>query len=132
MRAIDFHLRSADSGATIPFCPYAWEKTSSRSSKVKGAELSSFEHGLCRRQPLSTKKESLTGKKDSVMASPTRKVPTSLTKSPAESARPKNTPELQTQSIAALAYQLWQGRGCPDGSPEEDWFRAEKEMQHGS
>lgn len=26
--------------------------------------------------------------------------------------------------IAALAYELWQARGCPDGSPEEDWFRA--------
>ena len=26
--------------------------------------------------------------------------------------------------IAALAYELWQARGCPDGSSEEDWFRA--------
>ena len=26
--------------------------------------------------------------------------------------------------IAALAYELWQARGCPDGSPEEDWFHA--------
>jgi hypothetical protein len=26
--------------------------------------------------------------------------------------------------IAALAYELWQARGCPEGSPEEDWFRA--------
>ena len=30
--------------------------------------------------------------------------------------------------IAALAYQLWQHRGCPTGSPEEDWFRAEQEL----
>ena len=28
--------------------------------------------------------------------------------------------------IAALAYQLWQARGCPEGSPEEDWFEAAK------
>lgn len=27
--------------------------------------------------------------------------------------------------IAALAYQLWHSRGCPIGSPEEDWARAE-------
>ncbi|MGC4053367.1 MAG: DUF2934 domain-containing protein [Paludibaculum sp.] len=27
--------------------------------------------------------------------------------------------------IAALAYQLWNDRGCPIGSPEEDWSRAE-------
>jgi hypothetical protein len=26
--------------------------------------------------------------------------------------------------IAQLAHELWQARGCPAGSPEEDWFRA--------
>lgn len=26
--------------------------------------------------------------------------------------------------IAALAYELWQARGCPGGSPHEDWFHA--------
>jgi hypothetical protein len=31
--------------------------------------------------------------------------------------------------IAALAYQLWQARGCPYGSPEEDWLRAESELR---
>jgi len=35
------------------------------------------------------------------------------------------------QDIAALAYGLWQGRGCPEGSPEEDWFRAAEEMRSG-
>ena len=27
-----------------------------------------------------------------------------------------------------LAYSYWQARDCPDGSPEEDWFRAEREL----
>jgi hypothetical protein len=27
--------------------------------------------------------------------------------------------------IAAAAYQLWLERGCPIGSDQEDWFRAE-------
>jgi hypothetical protein len=27
--------------------------------------------------------------------------------------------------IAALAHQLWLDRGCPVGSSQEDWFRAE-------
>jgi Protein of unknown function (DUF2934) len=36
-------------------------------------------------------------------------------------------PENQHE-IAALAYKFWQARGCPDGTPEEDWFRAEKEI----
>jgi hypothetical protein len=32
------------------------------------------------------------------------------------------------EQIAALAYQLWEARGCPEGTPEEDWFNAEKEL----
>jgi hypothetical protein len=31
--------------------------------------------------------------------------------------------------IAALAYQLWEARGCPMGSDEEDWFHAVKELR---
>jgi hypothetical protein len=31
--------------------------------------------------------------------------------------------------IAALAHELWRARGCPDGSPEQDWFQAQKELQ---
>jgi Protein of unknown function (DUF2934) len=31
-------------------------------------------------------------------------------------------------SIAARAYQLWQARGCPTGSDQEDWFQAEEEL----
>jgi hypothetical protein len=31
--------------------------------------------------------------------------------------------------IAALAHELWQNRGCPDGSPQEDWFNAAKELR---
>jgi hypothetical protein len=33
-----------------------------------------------------------------------------------------------SSSIAALAYQLWHARGCPDGSPDVDWFQAEQEL----
>ena len=32
--------------------------------------------------------------------------------------------------IAALAYQLWEDRGCPIGSPDEDWFLAEAELNN--
>jgi len=31
--------------------------------------------------------------------------------------------------IAALAYQLWQARGCPEGSPQEDWFHASEQLR---
>jgi DUF2934 family protein len=33
------------------------------------------------------------------------------------------------EDIAALAYELWQARGCPNGSPEEDWFQAAEELR---
>ena len=33
------------------------------------------------------------------------------------------------EAIAALAYALWEQRGCPVGSPEEDWLRAERQLQ---
>src|ERR1019366_2811427 len=26
------------------------------------------------------------------------------------------------QDIADLAHELWQARGCPDGSSQQDWF----------
>jgi hypothetical protein len=32
------------------------------------------------------------------------------------------------QKISDLAYELWQARGCPDGSPEADWQEAEKQL----
>jgi len=31
--------------------------------------------------------------------------------------------------IAVLAYSYWEARGCKNGSPEEDWFRAERELR---
>jgi hypothetical protein len=31
--------------------------------------------------------------------------------------------------IAALAQELWQRRGCPEGSPDEDWFHAVGELR---
>ena len=38
-------------------------------------------------------------------------------------------PEAQNrEQIAALANKFWQARGCADGTPDEDWFRAEREI----
>lgn len=31
--------------------------------------------------------------------------------------------------IAALAHVLWQARGCPEGSPDEDWFQAAEQLR---
>ena len=31
--------------------------------------------------------------------------------------------------IAALAHELWQARGCPEGSPQQDWFDAAQQLR---
>jgi len=31
-------------------------------------------------------------------------------------------------TIGTLAYELWLKRGCPVGSPKEDWFQAERAL----
>ena len=32
-------------------------------------------------------------------------------------------------SISALARALWKARDCPEGSPDDDWFQAERVLQ---
>ena len=32
------------------------------------------------------------------------------------------------QRICDLAYRIWQQRGCPEGSPDDDWFAAERQL----
>lgn len=44
------------------------------------------------------------------------------------------TPGFDEQDIAVLAHEFWQARGCPEGSPEQDWFQALealRERKHG-
>lgn len=41
-----------------------------------------------------------------------------------ESATERGIVSFGHKEIAALAHELWQNRGCPIGSPEEDWGHA--------
>lgn len=36
---------------------------------------------------------------------------------------------IDSGAIGKRAYELWLERGCPEGSPEEDWYSAEKELR---
>ena len=45
----------------------------------------------------------------------------------AETAASGSVPECE--QIARIAYSYWQARGCPEGSPEEDWLRAEADIR---
>jgi hypothetical protein len=53
-----------------------------------------------------------------------------LSNKPASELQRKNTVTKGTEpnQIAGVAYTLWESRGCPIGSPEEDWFKAEQEL----
>jgi len=42
-----------------------------------------------------------------------------------ETAKTAATVSLPESEIAAVAHQLWLDKGCPVGSDQEDWFRAE-------
>jgi hypothetical protein len=33
-----------------------------------------------------------------------------------------------TDQIASLAHTLWEARGCPEGSPDQDWYEAERQL----
>jgi len=37
--------------------------------------------------------------------------------------------DISSEEIATLAFSYWEARGYQDGSPEEDWFRAEQELR---
>ena len=37
--------------------------------------------------------------------------------------------ENRHELVKKLAYQHWEKRGCPLGSPEVDWFEAERAMR---
>jgi Protein of unknown function (DUF2934) len=37
--------------------------------------------------------------------------------------------EVSKEEIASYAYRCWQERGCPEGSAEADWYRAERELR---
>jgi hypothetical protein len=42
------------------------------------------------------------------------------------------TPAPSREEIAQLAEKYWAERGWPEGSPEQDWLRAERELKTAS
>jgi hypothetical protein len=45
---------------------------------------------------------------------------------------PESSIPTDNETIRRRAYELWQARGCPIGSAEEDWFTAEKQLESAS
>jgi hypothetical protein len=52
------------------------------------------------------------------------------TKKTTEAAVPTSEPvrAISTEEISRRAYSFWEARGYQGGTPEEDWFRAEREL----
>jgi hypothetical protein len=38
----------------------------------------------------------------------------------------KRTPT--SDEVAARAYAIWEENGCPEGTEQEDWYQAEREL----
>lgn len=47
-----------------------------------------------------------------------------------ESVKTASTVSPTESEIATVAYQLWLDNGCPVGSDQEDWFRAEAMLKN--
>jgi hypothetical protein len=60
------------------------------------------------------------------MSSPAKKKPYTPTGAPTGEVA---TVPVEHKRIARLAFFYWEARGHPDGSPEQDWFRAEEELR---
>ena len=65
------------------------------------------------------------------MASRTLKIDSKkdVTSEAIDSAELKTSETVDERAIAALAYQIWLDRGCPIGTDQEDWFRAEEDLK---
>jgi hypothetical protein len=40
--------------------------------------------------------------------------------------------DFDEDTIRKIAYALWESRGGPIGSPDEDWIEAERQLHEGS
>jgi hypothetical protein len=91
--------------------PRTSKSSAPKSSEVVRAESPSHHHKLSA-SPVSE-----------ALAAVSENSSTSLNSTPAE------TPRVVThQQIAELAHSYWTSRGYLHGSPEDDWFRAERQL----
>jgi hypothetical protein len=69
-----------------------------------------------------------------MQAAPAPEPDTQLTQK-AEAQKPQETPPSSSQEFShercsELAYSLWRQRGCPEGSADEDWLEAERQLRN--
>lgn len=68
-------------------------------------------------------------KKNIVSGNHEGRPPTPAPSPPPDGEGRTSTPGAAQAQVAALAYELWESRGRPEGTDLEDWFRAERRLQ---
>jgi hypothetical protein len=64
------------------------------------------------------------------LSAPENAVPESLSAlSSAAAPEASFDPAAEREEIEHLAHAYWEARGCPEGTAEEDWLRAEQEVR---
>ena len=66
---------------------------------------------------------------ENIMAGRALKIDPKQTVKTGPEVQSSRTESIEQSEIAARAYECWQERGCPSGSDQEDWFKAERELQ---
>ena len=61
--------------------------------------------------------------------SPSKRTPRKQSPAPSVDIR---DPSISNEDVARRAYSLWEERGKPFGSPEEDWYKAKEELRAGA
>jgi hypothetical protein len=64
-----------------------------------------------------------------MQTAPTVEPETQAMRKPQETAS-SSPQEFSHERCSELAYSLWRQRGCPEGSAEEDWFEAERQLRN--
>jgi hypothetical protein len=58
--------------------------------------------------------------------SPSKRTPRKQSQAPSVDI---DDPSISNEDVARRAYSLWEERGRPFGSPEEDWYKAKEELR---
>jgi Protein of unknown function (DUF2934) len=67
--------------------------------------------------------------KETPMTTKTSETPKVAAKPRKPAAKKQAAPAPTREEIARLAEKFWAERGWPEGSPEQDWLRAEHELK---
>jgi hypothetical protein len=109
---------SADGAAAAPAkAPAKAKATAANKARAPRASATAVTH---------RHKKNATTESTSAVATVEEDMPVGVAATPAAIAEPATFTLPSSEEIARLAYSLWESRGYRGGSPEDDWFTAER------